>query len=809
MADVTELRCWPSCLDAIDWSQDGIIALASDERVELLFPHTVNFERDSDVPQWQHVALKVPLFSTDELPLKEPAPLQIYSVGEEISNSVPISVAWSSLGLAKHRRCALAVLTSNLALSIWSAEGKPQDEASWNRRLIVNDALRDYQLRHANEESQDALPLHEDIVRLRSRIRAFAWAPPLPSVDGACVVGTYSSYGLHIMAVANDDNQVAFIVIHSPTSTLSPSNGWNTEVVTQISVTPAPEGSFTYPTVFEEMMEQQRHIAHLAWSPWIIKGDHYHSVVAYSTNHDVRARIVTNTRGSIELGDEVVYPNIEVRFSGPMKWSPKIGDGNELTLALFTSIGVQCLTISAHDASIIKRFTHDLDGRWDQMTGVVWDMAHQPVPKLHMSSLTSTVKTHTVELEVTSSGLVQSGVPMWRDQIENHLAQFSVKHGLKGNCLARIWGLTLSPLGDFFATSYTLHPSDMIEYGPPGDRRGIVAISTSRKYSQLRQAFPSWNVSAEGVLLTMKKLAQNAVEEDDPMSAFAEEMVEKLLQVYASPQEAGSGNEYLATLCPSNLDKLVEAFKKVAFLNRHSLRDRYTILVDQACNTAPSQDLPKTLIAYRLATALQHLPSSLSKSAFSAEIRAHHQQFVSLIDSITADATMETETTIPISSTDVCDFCSAPIPLNDLTWAACTNGHSFPRCGLSFLAIQAPGITKYCGICSTPFLNEPFVEAQEVMDPGKSDKPNDHVIAKNGTHVRPDPASDGSNVIRVAVADGSTQQEGGGSDGFGARDRMERNVATTEDEHGLLITLARVLFLACDACIYCGGKFVG
>jgi hypothetical protein len=36
MADVTVLRCWPSCVDAIDWSADGIIALASDERVELL-----------------------------------------------------------------------------------------------------------------------------------------------------------------------------------------------------------------------------------------------------------------------------------------------------------------------------------------------------------------------------------------------------------------------------------------------------------------------------------------------------------------------------------------------------------------------------------------------------------------------------------------------------------------------------------------------------------------------------------------------------------------------------------------------------
>ena len=36
MSNVTVLRCWPACVDAIDWSPDGIIALASDERVELL-----------------------------------------------------------------------------------------------------------------------------------------------------------------------------------------------------------------------------------------------------------------------------------------------------------------------------------------------------------------------------------------------------------------------------------------------------------------------------------------------------------------------------------------------------------------------------------------------------------------------------------------------------------------------------------------------------------------------------------------------------------------------------------------------------
>ena len=36
MADKSVLKCWPTCEHAIDWSHDGIIALACDEQVELL-----------------------------------------------------------------------------------------------------------------------------------------------------------------------------------------------------------------------------------------------------------------------------------------------------------------------------------------------------------------------------------------------------------------------------------------------------------------------------------------------------------------------------------------------------------------------------------------------------------------------------------------------------------------------------------------------------------------------------------------------------------------------------------------------------
>ncbi|KAF2853684.1 hypothetical protein T440DRAFT_496566 [Plenodomus tracheiphilus IPT5] len=834
MADVTELRCWPSCVDAIDWSQDGIIALASDERVELLFPNTVNFERDQDVPQWQHVPLKVPLFSTDELPLKEPAPIQSFSIGEEISNSAPTSIAWSSPGLAKHRRCALAVLTSNLILSIWSTEGKPQDESSWSRRLMVNDVLRKYHRTHVTEPSHHVLPLDEEKVRLRSRIRAFAWAPPLPSHDRACVVGTHLSYGQHIVAVSNDDNQVAFITIHSPASTNGLSRRWSAEVLTHVLVTPPSEGLFSCPNVFEDMLEQQRHISNLGWSPWIFQNGQYQSVLVYSTNHNVRARVVRHVHGSIELSDEVVYPNIELRFNGPMRWLPRVEDGEKLRIAMFTTAGLLCLTISALDASIIQTLSHDLDGRWDEISGVIWDIAQQPTPKLHISSLASTLKTPTAVLEVSSGGLVRSGFPMWRDQIENNLALFSVKNDLKGNSRARLWGLTLSPLGDFVATTHSVHPSDMIEYGPPGDRRSTVAISTLRKYSELREAFPSLDVSAESVIFTTKKLAQKTVEDAEQMPDFTEEMVDKLLQTYTSPPGTESSNDILSKDSGSkDLIALVEAFKKVAYLDEHSLKDRYTILVNQACNAGSAEELPRTLIAYRLASASQYLPPSLSETPFSAEIRTHHQQLASLINALTAtDNTQEKEhsptlpesqdqnttTTNPLisastSPTDTCDFCSAHIPFTDLTSAACTNGHTFPRCGLSFLSIQAPGITKYCGVCSTPYLNEEFVAAQEVGEMG-----NDGPMQRDGDDGRVENALDASGGMNGGGTEGMGRQDNGGENGVDGGDEAMQDsqgidvgeeVATKENDQGIPLTLAKILFLACDACIYCGGKFVG
>jgi hypothetical protein len=587
---------------------------------------------------------------------------------------------------------------------------------------------------------------------------------------------------------------------------------------------PDSESIFLEPSFFDDTIKQQRYISHVSWSPWTIRGDWYHSVIVYTTNEDVRARVVTYNHDSISLGDEVVYPNIDMRYNGPIKWSPTVSDGI-LSLALFAASGLICLKISTQDASVTEDVSHDLDGRWDPISGATWDAVQRSAPRLHFSSLLSTVQNSTSVLEVSSNELTALGCPSWRDQIENNAVLFSAKNDLKGNTKMKVWGLVTSPLGDFIATCHSVHPSDMIEYGSPNDRRGTVAVSALQEYQKMRQSFPHRDTSAEGVLFTLKKLVENTVEDNEHVSAFVEEVAEKLLQAYG-PVDGSSDSSSISvsTLDVENIEVLVKVFKQVIFFDPHILGDRYTNLASHASNTKLNDGLESVLIAYRLAGLSQELPAVLSRTSFSAEIRNHHRNMVALVRKLVEpnlSPTTNTQSTgaelasdrtnsdmyaVELSqpsndttpgvdlersdlSVDTCDFCSAPIPFADPVTASCTNGHQFPRCGLSFLAIQAPGITKYCGICSTPFLSEDFLIAQEMID--KRENPGE-------------PADTDGEVRIIGLGNDQRQHN--------VTQQNEATAAKLDESDGnkkLPVTLARVLFLACDACIYCGGKFVG
>lgn len=103
------------------------------------------------------------------------------------------------------------------------------------------------------------------------------------------------------------------------------------------------------------------------------------------------------------------------------------------------------------------------------------------------------------------------------------------------------------------------------------------------------------------------------------------------------------------------------------------------------------------------------------------------------------------------------------------------------RCGLTLFAIQAPSISKFCGLCGRQYLKE------------------DVLLTTDDTEVSSVPIErDTSNSANEDV------------DMQDATDANNLHVqASTSTELVRPGSLLQLLFTACTACIYCGGKFVG
>ena len=669
-------------------------------------------------------------------------------------------------------------------------------------------------------------------------MRAFAWAPAVDDGRAAGIVGTHLSWGQSLLAIANDDNQVVLVSINSPTSTLGTQEGWSCDVLGYFAVTLEPESVILNPASFEEIVQQQRHASHLAWSPWVEIGGTSHSILVYATNMDVRARVILHASETTKYGPEVVYPDIDIRFAGPMKWSPKI-ENDALILVLFTNTTVICLRISKFDASILQRTTHHLDGRWDSISGVAFDTYYQPSTRLHFASLMSTGKYPTALLELTPTSLqAAKETSNWYDAIAGLTIEFSMQHDLQGNANMKIWGLSTSPLGDFLASCHTIHPTDMFEYGPPAVRSTKVNIQALVNNSKLELI--SRNVSAEGIIFTVKKWIENFVEMKEHIPEAKTKIQKKLLEVYSHKHDGTVIDSAMATASTSTgIHNLISAFKKEVFLNPNTVNDRYDILTSIICTPDASTDLAKTMIAFRLATSLQTLPSHLSSATmFSKTILAQSRQvlqFVQMLINDVDDVNRQSEIV------EACSFCAAPIPFDSLSSASCTNGHPYTRCRLSFLSIQFPGVTKYCGVCNAPFFSDEFVVDQEEETVlSRSPTPKDDEGEMEITEGADESAQHDKDIldtrekiltsdntiglvsgrlIDIETTQASNTMTSGALDEGSAATRSD--ISTVKDgnvtlaapknegDRVLPLSLARILFLACDACIYCGGKYVG
>ena len=114
------------------------------------------------------------------------------SIGEEQSDSTVLAMAWSSPGMSRHQRPALAVLTTNHLLSLWASASDIEDHSSWKRVLVFNDL--EFGVHH---------------------ISCMAWATHLPPPKNS-VGYKKQKFGTQIIAVAVDDGSLQFHSVSSP-----------------------------------------------------------------------------------------------------------------------------------------------------------------------------------------------------------------------------------------------------------------------------------------------------------------------------------------------------------------------------------------------------------------------------------------------------------------------------------------------------------------------------------------------------------------------------------------------------------------
>ncbi|KAL8944884.1 MAG: hypothetical protein Q9216_000174 [Gyalolechia sp. 2 TL-2023] len=220
LADV-KLPFHPTATDCLAWSEDGELAIAAGEFVHILIPRRGSHrdQQNASKPDpWVHISFRINTYTVSEWPTQELDDLDSFCVGEEQSSSTVIALSWSSVGLAKHKRSALAVLATNHVLSLWASMSDMKTASAWERVLLVNNALGtpDQRITPQGEGTLTSF----GILRRSARIQSMSWAPIKPDNSAHYKTdlqsATSESYNpIHYLAVTNDTDEVVILLIHS------------------------------------------------------------------------------------------------------------------------------------------------------------------------------------------------------------------------------------------------------------------------------------------------------------------------------------------------------------------------------------------------------------------------------------------------------------------------------------------------------------------------------------------------------------------------------------------------------------------
>lgn len=270
-----------------------------------------------------------------------------FSLGEEASGALALCARWSPPGLGAHGGCALAVLTSNLALSVWApARARAAAALGWERVAVCNRAaVREFERRGKGEEEEGAGELREyearpEVMRFQ-RVRCFAWAPLVRDVG-------WLGDDEFLVAVANDDMDVLVVRVRSPHSQLWGRDGsWEVAVCCCISMASSENLRPSLDWTFEDYVRRPDHVTQLAWSPWVSVGNEtVVSLIACVTGKGiefVRAvrRLSPDLDISLEKVDFAVPAAMEHSPGGPLKFDSVVARN---TLTLVADLGEELVS---------------------------------------------------------------------------------------------------------------------------------------------------------------------------------------------------------------------------------------------------------------------------------------------------------------------------------------------------------------------------------------------------------------------------------------------------------------------------------
>lgn len=305
----------------------------------------------------------------------DPLPWSIFSMPEELSERHVAAIAWSPPGLAKHQRCALAVLTSNHVLSIWECRGRPDTQEDWRRVLVLNHTLRDYFSSSDDRQSSTSSMPPDEYSARSMRIRSFAWSSTLNSSSNNLGGVTTSN---HFLAISNECGDIVLAQVRSQYDLFEPERQhWQASVTHCLHTSPDQQDLTPLMSCLPSHTRRKpTFVDQLAWSRW--KDDAYGahvSTLAFVSQSKLYCSLVRSYRNPAGVRLECTASSIpldgesSVTVAGPIQWSPDYDQLGRVHLVVFTKGFILCLSFEPLSTSDVKVTKHQVKNLYDDVSG--------------------------------------------------------------------------------------------------------------------------------------------------------------------------------------------------------------------------------------------------------------------------------------------------------------------------------------------------------------------------------------------------------------------------------------------------------